>query len=250
MKKEDFRKIEESTRYIIRKRAMALIKAGRKKKDVATTFGVSNNTITNWLKKHKQNGTKGLIDLKRGVKAEDKKLLSSKREKEIQKILIDKMPNQLKLPFALWTRKAVKYLIERQYGIKIAINTTGDYLRSWGFSPQRPKKKAYEQNSKKVQKWLKDEYPKIQKRAKDENSEIHWGDETGVKNTCNYGRSYAPKGKTPTQKILAKRLSINMISSITNRGKVEFMIYSGMMNSARFIKFLCQLIKNREKKYF
>jgi transposase len=218
MKKQDFRTIDEGTRFNIRKRAIAMIKIGYKKKDVAEIFGVSNNTITNWQKKYTEKGNKGLIDLKRGVKSEDKKLLSLKQEKEIQNIIIDKIPNQLKLPFALWTRKAVKELIESKYAINIAINTTGDYLRSWGFSPQRPKKKAYEQNDKAVKKWLDHEYPKIKKRAKDENAEIHWGDETGVRNTANYGRSYAPKGQTPPQEILAKRLSINMISSITNRG--------------------------------
>lgn len=250
MKKQDFRKVEESTRFNIRERAIALIKSGRKKKDVAEIFGVSNNTITNWQKRFNANGQKGLVDKKRGVKSEDKKLLSIKQEKEIQKTIIEKMPDQLQLPFALWTRKAVKDLIEREYGIKIAINTTGDYLRSWGFSPQRPKKKAYEQKSEAVKKWLIEEYPKIKKRAKEENASIHWGDETGVRNTANYGRSYSPKGKTPTQKVLAKRLSINMISSITNRGKVEFMIYSRTLNSDMFIKFLSQLIKNKDRKIF
>ena len=250
MKKQDFRRIDEETRFVIRKRAIALIKSGHKKKDVAEIFGVSNNTVTNWQKKYNEKGNKGLIDLKRGVKSEDKKLLSIKQEKEIQYIIIENTPDQLKLPFALWTRKAVKDLIESKYSIKLAINTTGDYLRSWGFSPQRPKKKAYEQNSKVVKKWLAYEYPKIKKRAKDENASIHWGDETGVRNTANYGRSYAPKGQTPTQIILAKRLSINMISSITNQGKVEFMIYSGTMNSQRFLKYLRQLIKNRDKKIF
>jgi len=64
-----------------------------------------------------------LIDLKRGVKSEDKKLLSLKQEKEIQKIIIDKMPQQLKLHFALWTRKSVKNLIESKNSIKITIRS-------------------------------------------------------------------------------------------------------------------------------
>jgi len=118
MKKQDFRTVEESTRFNIRKQAIALIKSGHKKKDVAEIFGVSNNTITNWQKKFNKNGKKGLVDKKRGVKSEDKKLISIKQEKEIQKTIIEKMPDQLQLPFALWTRKAVKDLIEREYGIK------------------------------------------------------------------------------------------------------------------------------------
>ncbi len=165
-------------------------------------------------------------------------------------MIIDKMPDQLKLSFSLWTRKAVKELIEREFGVVLAITTTGDYLRSWGFTPQKPKKKAYEQNPKAVEKWMQDEYPKIKKRAKSENAEIHWGDETGIKNNSQHGRSYAPRGKTPVRRTMGKRLSTNMISSITNQGKVEFMIYSGTMNADRFLKFLRQLIKNRGRKIY
>jgi len=250
MEKQDLRTVNDSIRDALRKRAIALLKQGEKKKELARIFGVNVNTITNWTKRYKLNGTKGLIGAKRGVKSENKKLLSTEQEKRIQNLIVDKMPDQLKLPFALWTRKAVKELIEREYGIVLAITTTGDYLRSWGFTPQKPKKKAYEQNPRAVEKWLEEDYPQIKKKARSENAEIHWGDETGIKNTSHYGRSYAPKGKTPVRRTMGKRLSTNMISSITNQGKVEFMIYSGTMNADRFLKFLRQLIKNRERKIY
>ena len=154
MEKMDFRSVNSDTRKEIRKRAIILILKGTQKKKVAELFGVNQNTITNWAKRHNELGLKGLIDNKRGVKSEDKKLLSSKQEKLVQKMILDVMPDQLKLPYSLWTRKAVKELVEREFGVVMAINTMGDYLRSWGYSPQRPKKKAYEQCSKKVQKCL------------------------------------------------------------------------------------------------
>ena len=250
MEKQDFRKLTSQERFSFRKRAISLISSGTKKKEIAKIFGVRSNTVSAWVKSYKSHGLKGLKDVKRGVKSADKKLLNSREELAIQKMIIDKMPDQLKLPFSLWTRKAVKELIEREFGVVIALSTTGDYLRSWGFTPQKPKKKAYEQNPKSVSKWLEEEYPKIKKKAKSENAEIQWGDETGIKNSSHYGRSYAPKGKTPVRKTMGKRLSINMISSITNQGKVEFMIYSGTMNADRFLKFLRQLIKNRDRKVY
>jgi len=188
--------------------------------------------------------------MKRGVKSEHKKLLSSQQEISIQKMILDTMPDQLKLPYALWTRKAVKELISRELNIELAITTMGDYLRSWGYSPQKPKKKAYEQNPKAVKEWLEEEYPRIQKLAKQEGAEIHWGDETGARNSNNHGRSYAPKGKTPVKKTMAKRFSVNMISTVTNQGLVEFMTYSGTMNSERLIEFMKQLVKNRSRKLF
>lgn len=250
MEKMDFRKLSSEQRYILRLRGINLIKSGETQKKVASIFGVRTSTVNSWVKSYKEEGLRGLKDKSRGVKSEDKKLLSAKLEKEIQRMITDTMPDQLKLPYALWTRKAVKELIEREFGITLAINTMGDYLRSWGFSPQKPKKKAYEQCSKKVQLWLDQEYPAIKERAKKEKAIIHWGDETGIRNSNQHGRSYAPKGRTPVKLSMSKRFSVNMISSVTNQGLVEFMIYSGSMNADRLIEFMNQLTKNKPKKVF
>jgi len=250
MEKLDFRTLSSQERLSCRKRAITLVKSGKTKKEVAQIFGVRHNTVCDWIKQYNLKGAKGLQDSKRGVKSGDKKLLSLKQEKRIQDLILDTMPDQLKLPYGLWTRKAVIELIKREFDIVIALSTIGYYLRSWGYSPQKPKKKAYEQNSKAVQRWIEEEYPAIKEKAKRENAQIHWGDETGVRNNSQHGRSYAPKGRTPTKKSMAKRFSTNMISTVTNQGKVEFMIYSGSMNADRLIKFLEQLIKGKQQKLY
>src|SRR5690554_2806152 len=249
MEKEDFRTVDDATRSGYRKRTISLIKQGKKKGEIAVMFGVNKNTVSNWWKSYQSRGTKGFVSKKKGVKSEDKKLLSDEQESAVQ-MLVDKMPEQLKLDFALWTRKAVKELVEREFGIVIAITTMGDYLRKWGFTPQKPRKMAYEQCPKKVQKWLDEEYPAIKAQAKQEKAEIYWGDETGVKNQCHHGRSYAPQGKTPVKKSMSKRFSVNMVSAVTNQGKVQFMLYSDSMNADRFIEFMQQLIKSSTQKVY
>jgi transposase len=250
MEKIDFRTLPEATRLAFRKRAITLINSGNKKGTIAQLLGVSPCTISVWCKKHQTAGSKGLIAKKKGVKSEDKKLLSNAQELAIQKMIVDKLPEQLKLDFALWTRKAVKELVEQKFGIILGLTTMGDYLRKWGFTPQKPKKMAYEQCPKKVQKWLNEEYPAIKQAAKQEEAVIYWGDETGIKNQCNHGRSYAPKGKTPIKKSMSKRFSVNMISAITNQGKVQFLLYSDTMNSDKFIEFMQQLIKSSSQKVY
>lgn len=250
MKKIDFRRLDEPTRYAFRKQAIRLINSGKKKGEVAEIIGVKPGTISEWWKNYKQKNYSGLKANKSGVKSADKKLLTDEQELSIQEMITDTMPDQLKLDFALWTRKAVKELVEQELGIILAITTMGDYLRKWGFTPQKPKKRAYEQCSKKVQRWLDEEYPSIKKKAKEENAEIHWGDETGVKNQCNHGRSYAPKGKTPVKRSMAKKFSVSMISTITNQGKVQFMIYTDRMNGDKLITFMEQLIKSSEQKVY
>ena len=250
MNKQDFRTLDENVRLAFRKRAINLINTGKRKGEVAKIIGVKPGTISAWWKKYKHVGIIGLKSKKKGARSEDRKLLSNSQEKAIQKMIIDKMPDQLKLEYALWTRNAVKELVEREFGVVLAINTMGDYLRKWGFSPQRPMKQAYEQCSKKVQKWLEEEYPKIKQKAKREKAEIHWGDETGVKNQSNHGRSYAPKGKTPVKKNMSKKFGANMISTVTNLGQVRFMTYRENMNSDLLIKFLKRLIQGSKKKVY
>ena len=250
MEKIDLRSVLDQERNIIRRDAVKMIKRGDKKKDIADFYGVHVNTVRDWWKLYKKEGSKSLTYKKRGAKSENKKLLNPKQEIEIQKMITDTMPDQLKLDFALWTTKAVKELIMREFDINIGRRAIGNYLKAWGFTPQKPKKRAYEQSSKKVQKWLDEEYPSIKKKAKEQKATIHWGDETGVRNSNQHGRSYAPKGKTSVKKHRSKRFSIDMISTVTNQGLVQFMIYKENMNSDVLITFLEQLIKSQGNKVF
>lgn len=152
--------------------------------------------------------------------------------------------------FCLWTRQAVKELIQKKFKKKLALTTVGNYLRSWGFTSQKPLKKAYEQKPENVKKWLKETYPEIKKRSKEENAEIQWCDETGFKSDSQVLKGYSPKGKTPILKQTGSRFSLNMISSITNQGKVRFMIYEQKMDAKLFIVFIKRLIRSSNRKIF
>lgn len=250
MEKQDLRKLTSAQREPLRTAGIRMIKSGMRKKDIAAALGVHVNTVTNWRKSYNARGAKGLKDSPRGARKNTGGLLSEDIQRKVRRMITDTMPDQLKLPYGLWTRKAVQELVEREFAIKVARTTMGAYLRSWGFTPQKPKKKAYEQRPAEVRKWLEEQYPAIKERAKREKAEIHWGDETGARNDCRHGRSYAPKGKTPTREGMAKRFSVNMISTVTNQGRVEFMVYDGTMNQQMLLKFLEQLVKGRDTKLF
>jgi len=211
---------------------------------------VNANTVWKWWRKYQAGGAGSLKSVQRGRPSGINRLLEASQEEEIRKLICDKTPDQLKLTFALWTRQAIKELIKLRFGIKIAIRTVSTYLKRWGFTPQKPLRRAYEQRPAAVQKWLQEEYPAIMRRAKREGAEIHWGDETVVRSDSQHGRGYSPRGKTPVIRLSAKRTSINMISTVTNQGKVRFMIYQGTINAQRLIKFLKLLTKNADKKLF
>src|SRR5215469_13308209 len=137
------------------------------------------------------------------------------------------------------------------FQLSVPRSTMSTYFVRWGFSPQRPVIRNYKQNPEHVRKWVEEEYPSIKLRAKEENADIFWGDETGIQNTCNYVRGYAPKGETPEAKLSTERkLRVNMMSAITNQGKLRFMLYDGKMNQQRMMDFLKRLIKLNERKVY
>lgn len=146
----------------------------------------------------------------------DGRRLSAADERRIRQKIVDKSPDQVKLAYALWTRKAVQELIRAETGVEMPIRTVGDYLKRWGMTPQKPQKRAYEQRAPAVKAWLEEQYPALQSQAKQEDAEIYWDDETGLRNDCQPERGYTPKGHTPVIRLTAKRESIKMISAVTN----------------------------------
>lgn len=247
---EDARKLPPSAQEEKRKLAIKLWKKNQLIKDVAETVGVSPQAVSGWIKRYKSGGMSALKAQRRGYPEGTNRQLDADQENAIQKLIKDKAPDQLKLDYVLWTRKAVMELIKQETGIDMPIRTVGEYLKRWGFTPQKPVKRAYEQNPKAVQRWLDDEYPGIKSRARKENAEIYWGDETGMRNDSQHERGYAPKGKTPVVRLNANRTSTNMISAITNQGKVRFKLFDGGMNVDIMIDFCTRLIKSAKRKVF
>ena len=241
--KEDGRKMSKEQQGAARQRAMKLLDSGWLQADVAQAVGVHVRTVRQWGQHRREHGIKSLLADARGRAVGDGRTLAKEQEKEMQKLIRDKLPDQLKLPFALWTRKAVAQLIESRYGIKLPVRTMGEYLKRWGFTPQKPIKRACEQQPKAVKKWLTATYPSIAAQARQENAEIFWGDQTGVNNQPNAPRGYAPKGETPTVSQRSKRFGFSVMSAVTNRGSARWMVYKGALNSALLIKFMERLIK-------
>ena len=250
MENNDTRKLKPEVQQELRNQAIRLRKAGRTYKEIGQIVGVHHTNVCKWWKAYEHGGQKAIKHRQRGRRKGSHRTLSDDQEREIQRSIKDHCPDQLKLPFSLWTRNAVQQLIKQLYSIQMPIRTVGEYLKRWGFTPQKPITRAYEKNPKAVKQWLDDSYPAIAQRAKAESAEIHWGDETGLLNNAYYHRSYAPAGRTPAIRLPAKRERVSMISSVTNQGKVRFMLYEQAMNSKTLIKFMSRLIKDADRKIF
>ncbi len=233
-----------------RRQAVALFQEGYKRQAIAPIVGAHRNVVGRWIKAWQENGETSFKVEKPGRPKGTGRRLGGWEASTIKRLITDKTPDQLKFPFALWTREAVQTLIRERLAIDLPIRTVGDYLKRWGFTPQKPIKRAYERNGAAIERWLNEEYPAIKKRAKNEKAEIQWGDETGIRSDEVSGRGYAPKGKTPVVKRKGNRERLSMFSTVTNRGKLRFSIFKGSINSGLMIKILERLIRERDKKIF
>ncbi len=208
-------------------------------------------TLQFWRSGYQAEGLKSVIEGgKRGAEVGERRTLSLEQEWAVQQLIGEKMPDQLTLSFGLWTRVAVQELIHRRFKIGMPIRMVGEYLKRWRFAPQKPLRKAYKQKPELVEAWLNDRCLAIAERAKTEGAEIHWGDETGVRSDCQHGRSYAPKEKTPVQRVPGSRFATNMISTVTNQGKVRCMLHRGTITAKVLIRFLARLVRDAGRQVF
>lgn len=251
MDKEDARFQTLEQLHERRKQVVRLHRKGIGVMRIVELSGLSYPTVRGVIDRYEREGAKSIKPAPRGKLSGEGRSLTDEQERSVRQIICDKRPEQLKMEFALWNRAAVMQLIERECGIKLTVRGVGNYLKRWGFTPQKPIKKAYEQRPEAVQTWLDETYPGIETRARAEGAEIHWGDETALVNTDVRGRSYAPSGKTPVAYTVGgTRQKLSMIATVTNRGKARWMIIDEAFNSDRLIEFLDALIKDAGKKVF
>jgi transposase len=250
MEARDFRSIGRAAQEALRRRAIVLVEDGSSQAEAARAVGVQRQTVNLWLKRYRQQGEAGLLDGRRVSGRKGKGALTAEQARRVRRWIADQTPDQLKLPFALWTSRAVRELIERRFGQRLGLSTVQLYLRRWGMTPQKPLTRATQRSPAAVAAWLERDYPAIAKRAQRERGVVYWGDETGISNQDQIGRSWAPKGRTPVVGRTAKRIAQSMISAVSNRGLMRFMLYDGALDADRFLTFLRRLIKDAEQKVF
>ena len=248
MEKKDARTLNQEAQEQLRRQAMRLIDQGKSQTEVAKLLDISPPTVNRWRGRYLKGGWAALRKRRRGRTVGTDRRLNKAQEKEVQRTIVDKTPDQLKMTFALWSRRAVRQLVMDRFGIPYTLQGIGKLLKDWGFTPQRPARRAIERNDEAVKRWKETEYPQLAARAKAEKAEIWWADETAAKPECHFRRSYSPKGKTPVVRQGAKRFHSSMISALNNQGKLEWMALKDAMNSEIFLIFLKQMIKYRRRK--
>ena len=245
----DGRRLAPAAQEELRRRVMrALQEQGMGPSKAARVFGVSRASIYNWTAAVNRGGVAALRARKRGPKGGSR--LAGWKAATIVRLIEDRCPDQLKLSFALWTREAVRDLIRKRFGLRVSVWTAGRYLKRWGFTPQKPVRRAYQRNPEAVARWLREEDPAIQRQAKAAGAEIHWGDEMGMRSDHQAGTSYGRRGRTPVIPGTGQRFGCNLLSTITNRGHLSFMVFRERFTTPVLLRFFRRLLRQRRRKVF
>ena len=156
------RKLPAAAQEGSRRQVVGLRQAGLTYRAIAAQAGLSRTGAIDICRRFAAEGAKGLVSKPRGRKPDEQRLLDAAQEAEVQELIRRRTPDEVGLPFALWSRAAVGMLIARRCGVALAVRTVGKYLARWGFTAQKPIRRAYEQDPAAVRRWLRQDYPEIQ----------------------------------------------------------------------------------------
>lgn len=242
--------LSDAVREAIRIRVLRGRELGVSETRLAEIFGVARETVCRWWTAYQAGGIDAIPHDRTGRPIGSGRTLDETQAARIQARVKDHSPGDWGIASPLWTRRAVRDLIRNEFGIDMPIRTVGEYLKRWGYTPKKPRRKAKGQDPEELREWLENIYPAIAEAAASEDGEIHWCDEKGVGANEFPGRGYAPIGQTPELKVAAHPCQMNVVSTITNEGKIRFMTYRSTMTATVFIEFLRRLARGAPKKIF
>jgi len=226
--------------------AIRMLQRGYTRAEVAEILDVAESSVYDWQSKYREGG---LAALSTKIAPGRKKLLTDEQLLKLYTWLRGN-PRQVQFDFGLWTRKIVRDLIHREFGIDYTLQNVGKILKMLGFSPQRPVWQALERDPEKRRKWMEETFPAIKKRADQEGAKVYFADEAYSRTDHHAGTTWALVGQTPVAEHIGAREGIGMISAISMRGEMHWMVYAEPMNSVLFTDYLGYLIDDVEGKIF
>jgi transposase len=225
----------------LRKQGVLQVQNGTSPEIVAAGLGINRTTIYDWLALYRSGGWDALKAKKRNGRH---RKLNGKAMAWVYRVVTMKNPLQMKFAFALWTIDMIRKLINDKFGIALSKASVNRLLDQLGLSAQKPLWRAYQQNPEAVESWLKSEYPKIKRMAAKNGAEVFFGDEAGIRSDHHSGTTWARKGKTPVVGSTGARFGFNIISAVSARGTLRFMIVEGSVGAGTFIEFMKRRLTN------
>ena len=239
MKRRDARALDHKTLEEIRIRAVEQVQEGESPENVIRSLGFTRSCIYTWLARYRAGGWGALKA--RALKGRPWKVRPAQM-RWLYQTVVGKSPLQFRFEFALWTREMIRIVLREQFGLELSVTSVGRLLKQLGLTCQRPLFRAMEQDPERVRQWRERDYPVIRQEARRVGAAIYFGDEAGVRSDCHAGTTWGVRGQTPVVRSSGKRSSVNMISAVSARGHLRFMLAKGRINGLVFTEFLKRLM--------
>lgn len=244
--KRDGRTLDHRTLEAIRLMAVERVREGERASEVIEAYGFNRTTIYKWLKA--AFGPGGSIKALRSTKATGRpRSLSPAQERRVFRWINGRDPRQYGLDFGLWTRAVVAELIEKKFGVHLGVTAVGELLAKLGLTPQKPLQRAYQRDPQAIERWQRETYPAIARKAKRQGAEVFFWDESGFRADTVHGKTWGVRGQTPVVERPGQRQSVSAASAVTAQGAFWFCVYEGALNGELFIELLKKMMHRRRK---
>jgi transposase len=244
--KRDGRSFDHRTLEAIRLMAVERVRDGERTAAVIASYGFSRTTIYKWLSAAAAPGA-GVTALLSRPATGRPRTLSPRQEQQVFRWINGCDPRQYGLDFGLWTRSVVASLIERKFAIRLGVTAVGELLAKLGLTPQKPLQRAYQRDSKAIERWQRETFPAIARRAKASGGEVYFWDESGFRADAVHGKTWGVKGQTPVVGRPGQRQSISAASAVNSKGAFWYCTYRGGLNAELFLDLLRRMMRHRTK---
>lgn len=226
--------------------AIERVREGERPSQVIEAYGFNRTTIYKWMKAAFRPGA-GLKAL-RSTKATGRpRSLTPAQERRVFRWVNGRDPRQYGLDFGLWTRLVVVQLIEKKFGVHLGVSAVGALLAKLGLTPQKPLQRAYQRDPEAIEKWQRETYPAIARKAKRQGAEVLFWDESGFRADTVHGKTWGVRGQTPVVERPGQRQCISAASAVTAQGAFWFCVYEGALNGELFVELLKKMMHRRRK---
>jgi transposase len=244
--KRDGREFDHQTLEAIRLMAVERVRDGESPSSVIASYGFCRTTIYKWIAKASKPGI-GLKALYSRLGTGRPRSLTARQEQQVFRWINGKDPRQYGLDFGLWTRSIVADLIERKFDISLGLTAVGELLAKLELTPQKPLQRAYQRDPEAIEKWQRETFPAIARKAKSAGGEVFFWDESGFRADTVHGKTWGVKGQTPVIERPGQRQSISAASAVNANGAFWFCTYIGGLNAELFVTLLRRMMRNRTK---
>lgn len=242
--RRDGRRLARNTLEEMRMLAVQRMAEGEHPDEVAASFGMNRSWSYKIRARAAEHGEQAL----RAIKGTGRpRTLTAAQEQRVLRWINGRNPMQYGFDFGLWTRNLVRELVHRKFDVTLSLTSIGAMLARLELTPQKPLQRAYQRDPEAIERWQRETYPAIAIRAREENADIFFWDESGFRADSVHGKTWAPRGETPVVERPGQRQGMSAASAVNSKGAFWFATYEGGLTGELFVALLRKLMFKRKK---